>query len=488
MKNKRKLFLFLFSTALVFIATGFSSKFTAYAKTYYVSPNGFDCDWSQATSDTGSIDKPLKTLKNAVYHYMKPGDTLIVRGGTYHERLDIYEQGKPTAQFTVKNYPNETVTLYADGNDTEMGNGIVFHDNASYWNISGLNITNYTGSGVWLDGEGNSSNVNHINLNNLNIYGINGPLTGNYGTEGIFANANVSYCTIQNCKIHDISLPANRTDRDHGIYIGYGVSHIIIDENEIYNNVGSGIQFYGSSNGHNGASYCTVSNNKIYNNHAYGLTIFTSSEHNSVYRNSFYGNKIYDLRIHDSSNNNVFKNNLFGSINSDYNVDMENNSDNNTFNNNCYAKSDGKVVYAHNLCMDFNIWQSKYSEDLGGNKLTTVSRTNDVLNAQSTEISKRLQFNDFNQTSSFVSSNKTWNINFSSAIDKSSLSGITVWIEDALGNVFSTSLQLSADQKTIVVSPNKNYTSNTIYCLYINNLKSTNGKVLTPLKMSFLTY
>lgn len=483
MKNKRKLLLFFFSAILALIITGFCNKSTIYAKTYYVSPNGFDCDWSQATADTGSINKPLKTLKNAVYHYMKAGDTLIVRGGTYMERLDIYGEGTPTSQFTIKNYPNETVTLYADGDDTEMGNGLVFH-NSCYWNISGLNITNYTGSGVWLNGE-SGSNVNHINLSNLNIYGINGPVSGNNGTEGIFADGNVSYCTIQNCKIHDISLPANRTDRDHGIYVGYGVSHIIIDGNEIYNNIGSGIQFYGSPSG---GSYCTISNNKIYNNHAYGFTIFTNAEHNNVYRNSFYGNKIYDLRIHDSSNNNVFKNNLFGSINSDYNVDMENNSDNNTFSNNCYAKADTKVVYAHNTCLDLSDWQKKYNQEYGGNNLTTVSRTNDVLTAENEEISKRLQFGNFNQTNNFVSPSKTWNITLSSALDKNSLNNSTVWVEDALGNVFSTSLQLSSDQKTIVVSPNKNYTSNTMYCLYMCSLKSTSGKVLDPLKMSFLTY
>lgn len=483
MRNKNKLFLLLLSTTLVFILTAFSGKTKVYARTYYVSPNGFDCDWSQATSDTGNIDNPLKTLKNAIYHYMKPGDTLIIRAGTYRERIDIYGNGSPTAWYTIKNYPNETVTLYADGDDTEMGNGLVFH-NSSYWNISGLNITNYTGSGVWLNGEG-GDNVNHINLSNLNIYGINGPQTGNNGTEGIFADGNASYCTIENSKIHDISLPANRSDRDHGIYIGYGVKHIIIDGNEIYNNIGSGIQFYGEPNG---GSYCTISNNKIYNNHAYGLTIFTNAQHNFIYRNSFYGNKNYDVRLEENSNSNVLKNNVFGSINSEYNVVMMNSSDNNTFNNNCYAKTNGLVIYAHNTSMDFNTWQKNYFQDLGGNKLTTISRTNDVLNVQNEEISKRLEFNNFNQTNNFVSSNKTWSIKFNNTIDKNSLNSSTVLIEDALGNVFNTNLQLSNDEKTVVVSPNNNYTSNAVYCLYISNLKSTNGKTLTPLKMSFLTY
>lgn len=483
MKNKNKLFLFLLSAALAFILTGFSDQTKVYAKTYYVSPNGFDCDWSQSTNDTGSIDKPLKTLKNAINHYMKPGDTLIVRGGTYRERIDIYGNGSSTSWYTIKNYPNEVVTLYGDGDDTEKANGLVFH-NSSYWIVSGLNITNYTGSGIWLNGEG-GDNINHIILKNLNIYGINGLKTGNNGTEGIFADGHVSYCTIQNSKIHDISLPANRTDRDHGIYIGYGVSHLIIDGNEVYNNIGAGIQFYGEPNG---GSYCTISNNKIYNNHGYGVTIFTNAVHNVIYRNSFYGNVIYDLRIHDSSNNNVIKNNVFGSINSDHNVDMENNSDDNIFSNNCYSKSNISVIYAHNKSMDFSVWQKNYSQDLGGNKLTTASRTNEVINAQNEEISKQLGFNVFNQTNNFISPSKVWNIILSSPVDKYSVNNNNVWVQDALGNLFSTSVKLSSDGKTIVVSPNTNYNSNTVYCLYINNLKSMNGQTLSPIKMSFLTY
>src|SRR5262249_1281742 len=58
----------------------FQSTATPYPNpsTYYVSPNGSD-------SNPGTLEKPWKMLNSASEH-LNPGDTLILRDGTYHEQ------------------------------------------------------------------------------------------------------------------------------------------------------------------------------------------------------------------------------------------------------------------------------------------------------------------------------------------------------------------------------------------------------------------
>lgn len=74
------------------------------AATYYVSPQGDD-----AKPGT-SIQVPLRTIQKAV-NAAQPGDTILVRGGTYRETVSTPRSGTPNARITIQNYNNEAVTV-----------------------------------------------------------------------------------------------------------------------------------------------------------------------------------------------------------------------------------------------------------------------------------------------------------------------------------------------------------------------------------------
>jgi hypothetical protein len=60
----------------------------------------------------GSVDAPLKTLAAAVAK-LQPGDTLVLRAGTYYEPLNLNRSGDVGKPITIRAYPKELVILDA---------------------------------------------------------------------------------------------------------------------------------------------------------------------------------------------------------------------------------------------------------------------------------------------------------------------------------------------------------------------------------------
>ncbi len=85
--------------ALLLMAAG-----STYAADYFVSPTGDN------TSD-GSLERPFLTISRAAT-VMKPGDTCLIRGGRYHERIVLNDmKGSEKRPYTFRAYKNEPVTL-----------------------------------------------------------------------------------------------------------------------------------------------------------------------------------------------------------------------------------------------------------------------------------------------------------------------------------------------------------------------------------------
>jgi hypothetical protein len=76
----------------------------AEAATYYVSVKGNDASLGT------SINSPLRTIQKAV-NVAKPGDTILIRSGTYRETVSTPRSGTPKARITIRNYGNEVVTV-----------------------------------------------------------------------------------------------------------------------------------------------------------------------------------------------------------------------------------------------------------------------------------------------------------------------------------------------------------------------------------------
>ncbi len=75
--------------------------------TYYVSPSGSD-------AAPGTLESPWKTIGKAATS-LAPGDTVLVRAGTYNERVQVAVSGLPGAEVTFAAYPGESPVIDGTG-------------------------------------------------------------------------------------------------------------------------------------------------------------------------------------------------------------------------------------------------------------------------------------------------------------------------------------------------------------------------------------
>ena len=78
------------------------------ANLWYVAPNGSD-------SNNGSITSPFATINKAV-SMASAGDTIYLRGGTYHQTVYVGKSGTENAPIVVAGYPDEIAII--DGGHT----------------------------------------------------------------------------------------------------------------------------------------------------------------------------------------------------------------------------------------------------------------------------------------------------------------------------------------------------------------------------------
>jgi hypothetical protein len=173
---------------------------------HYVSPNGSD-------SNAGTIDSPWQHIHFAVNNAaVAPGDGVIVRGGTYRERVEMTRSGIAGGNIYVQAYPSETPVI--DGTNVT-------------WEWDGLaqGLFEVRSSFVVVDG------IRSINaLPNPSAVGI------------LVRGPNVSHVTVRNC--------STENTRSSGIAIwgnaprgSYdGATDIVIEKNTIVNAVNDGYQ------------------------------------------------------------------------------------------------------------------------------------------------------------------------------------------------------------------------------------------------------
>ncbi len=58
----------------------------------------------------GSVKKPFKTVRHGLRR-LKPGDTLYLRGGVYHEKVSLTRSGTADAPIVIASYPDELAVL-----------------------------------------------------------------------------------------------------------------------------------------------------------------------------------------------------------------------------------------------------------------------------------------------------------------------------------------------------------------------------------------
>lgn len=160
--------------------------------TYYVSPSGSD-------SNAGTLSAPWASIQAAADR-VGPGDTVLIRGGTYHERVVVRNSGVSGAEITFAAYPGEVPVV--------DGTGISMPD--------------------WLSGLFEVSAVSHIRVRGLRVQ-HSGPHSENAGF------------LVENSR--NVVLEGNTTDDTASSGIGvWGSQDVTVDGNEVINACNGGQQ------------------------------------------------------------------------------------------------------------------------------------------------------------------------------------------------------------------------------------------------------
>jgi hypothetical protein len=215
---------------------------------FYVSTTGSD-------TAAGTLAHPFKTIQHALNIANQPGDTVLVRAGTYHERLTLPASGTAAGGYiTLENYPGENVILSgqnANTDDVGFGQTMIQIINKSYLKVKGLVITNNNGISVQDDAfgvriQGSGSNVQILGNTIENMTGkvtkTSGGLNYGYAGAGIqvygsslttpYSKVIISGNTITNCQPGDDS---TETLTLNGNVTGFSVDHNTISHD---NNIG----------------------------------------------------------------------------------------------------------------------------------------------------------------------------------------------------------------------------------------------------------
>jgi len=115
---------------------------------YYVSPDGDD-------SNPGTRERPLGSVQAAV-DAAGPGDSIVVRSGTYRVRngICLAKPGTAGMPITLRAWPGDSPVL-----DFSLAKGIGIRILAAYWHVKGLTVINAEMNGIRVEGERAHHNI-----------------------------------------------------------------------------------------------------------------------------------------------------------------------------------------------------------------------------------------------------------------------------------------------------------------------------------------
>ena len=219
-----------------------------FATTYYVATTGNN-------ADPGTEAEPWATLSHAESN-VNAGDTIIVRGGTYNERLIIDVSGTSGNLITFQNYSGETVII--DGQDTipsNNWNGLV-HIYGSYITIDGFEIKRSNGQGVITEGD-YAGGGDYVTIKNCTLH--------HHFRSGIFFQDYADYCLAEDNVVYQNAQDYFSVGTWSAGISNRKCSNMIVRGNAVYQNYGEGIMMDKRSHD------CTVEENVIYENRAVEL-------------------------------------------------------------------------------------------------------------------------------------------------------------------------------------------------------------------------
>ncbi len=241
--------------------------------TRYVSPRGSDRTRGTRRSPWRTVQKALDTLR--------PGQTAVVRRGTYAENLVMTRAGTPRAPITVRGERGAVLTAGRGQRDNvplELAGG------SAYVRIEGVVIRGATGpstTNVYASGDAHDIELSRCVIRDSQ-------------RQGFFSERTTSRIAILRSTVRDNG-GDGPNQLDHNIYIE-GRGHLIANDVVSGARNGFGIQIYPSSD------HIVVANNTIVGNYRDGIIVGSDDAtttsgalivNNIVARNGRYGISTY---------------------------------------------------------------------------------------------------------------------------------------------------------------------------------------------------
>jgi hypothetical protein len=200
---------------------------------FYVSPSGND-------SGAGTFAAPWRSIQHAA-NMVRAGDTVNVRAGTYHERVNIAASGSPSVGLiSFRNYPGENPIVDGSGLGVPGGEYGLFNiDSQSYVLIQGFEIRNYKSTkqnivpvGIYVTGAGSNLQLlkNHIHDIVTTAAGCNA------SALGIAIYGNLAPASLNNITVSGNQLDHLKTGCSESLAVDGNADTFAFVNNQIHDN------------------------------------------------------------------------------------------------------------------------------------------------------------------------------------------------------------------------------------------------------------
>ena len=231
------------------------------ASVYQVAPSGSD-------SAVGTASAPFRTLAKAM-SVLRAGDTLVVRGGVYRERLTgTVAKGTATAPVRVVAAPGERPVV----------EGLLWLSSPDFWTLDGINVT-------W--SSGNSANEHMVKISNGVGWRVtNAEIWGARSYAAVLVAGQPSGWSLDHLYVHD-TYKSNGTNQDHLIYVNTGTGGGTIERSVLSGSQnGRGVKVGPPSGGSTPGGKVTIRYNTFYDNTGpSNVQLSYGATGNSIYRN-----------------------------------------------------------------------------------------------------------------------------------------------------------------------------------------------------------
>jgi parallel beta-helix repeat protein len=163
------------------------------------------------------------------------GETLCLRGGVYTQTVTIARSGTSNAPIVIASQPGETAII--DGSGVSLGStGSVVRVTGSYVTLANIEVRNSSGRGITIEGTGDrvsGTSVHNIQYNGILAGGSNQRIDNNEVWNTVLSNTNASMGSSGWAEAVNTWRASNTT----------------INNNDIHDNWGEGIDFISSNGG-----------------------------------------------------------------------------------------------------------------------------------------------------------------------------------------------------------------------------------------------